>query len=736
MRRKAAVLRKPRKPGSHPRTEHFIRGILSARGRKQAAQLVAVECKRLLGAQHAWILMLPQGGFKPFVLNAPPGIYAPAAIPAGLIQYVADTQRTLLCDFRRRQPFFLLQEKEGCLRPLASTPELEERRQKDLAWLGTAYAKTAFIILSLNTPLEQVRDSHTVAAKILIVKARAWKAEVLKKFAAFIPLARMSLAMTEQKKFLEKRLRQATAISEIAQNINATMDIDILMRLILLEVTKAMQCQGGDIWLKNDKESGLSFYSSLGLSTSQRGQLPAGELSKQALLNGEPLWIDNAANDPHLNQEILSQGNIFSLAVVPLKAKNKPIGVMHLFSKHRRAFSTEERILIKTLMNQAAAAIDNARLFEETKRRAQELLALYEIAQVISEMSNLNYALTHIVERVSEVLNVEKSWFMFYEKEEHALAAHPAAIGIDEEQIAALRVDCDAPGVSSQVFRSASPVFTNTAEQESLVQEEFKGVFQLRNLMAVPLRGQEQTLGVFLVANKRDQSHFAGNDVRLFRTLASEATVIIQNANLYDKLKRSYHSIVQIVSDMVDAREPYTAGHSKRVSAYSAIIAKQMKLPGEEIERIKMAGLLHDIGKIGVSENILLKPGKLSAAEFEAVKRHSEIAVQILKQVEFPWEIKTLIMHHHERYDGQGYPAGLKGEDTPLGSRIIAVSDAFDVITSARTYHKAKTPWDAFRVIIKNSGTQFDPAVVEAFEQAWPKLSEEIENNEQLLLEG
>ncbi|MCK5240843.1 GAF domain-containing protein [bacterium] len=708
--------------------DSFLQYVLAARSRKQVAQRVAVECKQLFKAEQAWIIMLPPAGNKPFILNAPAAVSAPAGLPAGLIEYIVERKTILLYLPDKIKPYTVYHEATHKLETPANPADLEALRQNDIPWLGKAYQRAKLLLISLDSPGKANRDMSQAAAKVLVVKLRDWKKEHLKTIDFFLPQARMALAILEQKKQVEKRLRQAAAVSEIAQNINSTMDLDILLRLIILEVTKAMRYQGGDIWLKGEKQTEMIYHSGLGLNKEFQRVLFTETYSYQVLAGGDPVWVEQIENDANVDKDRLTIVGIASLAIVPLKTKNKVIGVMHFYSKQKRAFSSEEQYLMKTLVTLAANAIDNARLFEETKRRSQELLALYEVAQVISEMSNLDIALEQIVERVSGVLNAEKSWFMFHSREDNTLATHPAAIGIDEEQIAGMRVSLEATVVSTQVFRTARPLFTNTAEQEPLVQAEFKNIFTLRNLMAVPLRGQEQTLGVFFVANKREQSSFTGNDVRLFKTLASEATVIIQNANLYNKLKRSYHSIVQVISDMVDAREPYTRGHSERVSSYSATIAEQMQLPRDEVERIKMAGLLHDIGKIGISENILLKPAKLGAKEYSAMQRHSEIGVQIIENVEFPWEIKDLILHHHEHFDGNGYPAGIKGEAIPLGSKIIAICDAFDVITSVRSYHAPKTPWDAFRIIRKAAGTQFDPQVTDAFEKVWVQLSEEIEN--------
>ncbi len=411
---------------------------------------------------------------------------------------------------------------------------------------------------------------------------------------------------------------------------------------------------------------------------------------------------------------------------MPLRVKNRALGVMHLFARRRKTWAREDQLLLKTLANQAATAIENSQLFTETRRKAQELLGLYEVAQVIGEMSNLRSALGQIVERVASILDVDKCWFMLWEERSHRLVAQPAAIGAVDEQLEALRFGPDAPGVSTQVFRTAKPFYTNTAETEPAVQAEFQGIFRLSNLMAVPLRSREQTLGVFLAANKREGGAFTGNEVRLFRTLASEATVVIHNANLYDKLRRSYFSIVQVISDLVDARERYTRGHSERVSAYATLIARRLGFPNEEVEGITIAGLLHDLGKIGVAERILRKPGRLDAEERRSIQHHPVIAERILQNVEMPWAILPLIRNHHERFDGSGYPDGLAGAAIPRGARVLAAADAFDVLTTDRVYQKARTLDAAFAELRAHAGTQFDPEVVEALIAAWPEAKLEV----------
>ncbi len=162
----------------------------------------------------------------------------------------------------------------------------------------------------------------------------------------------------------------------------------------------------------------------------------------------------------------------------------------------------------------------------------------------------------------------------------------------------------------------------------------------------------------------------------------------------------------------VDARDPYTRAHSLNVAAYAETIARRMRLPVWERASLRRAALLHDVGKIGVPDAILTKPGGLNEAEFAVVKRHPEIAIEILGHLSYLAAQLPLILHHHERYDGRGYPAGLSGERIPLGARIVAVADALDTMFSPRTYKPAYTLDHVRAELIAGSGTQFDPRVV------------------------
>ncbi len=174
---------------------------------------------------------------------------------------------------------------------------------------------------------------------------------------------------------------------------------------------------------------------------------------------------------------------------------------------------------------------------------------------------------------------------------------------------------------------------------------------------------------------------------------------------------------LQMMAQAVDLKDPYTSNHSQRVSRYAVRIARAMGLPEDEVERIRVGGLMHDIGKIGISGRIIRKPGKLTPEERDAMNQHSLVSAQIIEHLDILGESAAMVRHHHENWDGSGYPSGLRGEEIPLGSRVIFVADAFDALVTDRPYRKGASRAEAFAVIRKNSGTQFDPTVVDAMER-------------------
>ncbi len=233
-------------------------------------------------------------------------------------------------------------------------------------------------------------------------------------------------------------------------------------------------------------------------------------------------------------------------------------------------------------------------------------------------------------------------------------------------------------------------------------------------LLAVPLQRGEEILGCIFGVDK-ELGDFDSVDSKLLNSIANESAIYLENAMLFEDVHGLMMGLLHSLTSAVDAKDAYTCGHSERVAMLSKIIAHEVGLSEAEIERIYMAGLLHDVGKIGVPEQVLQKPGRLTVEEFEQMKKHPAIGARILQDVKQIQDIIPGVMHHHERYDGKGYPFGLAGQDIPLMGRIICLADCFDAMTSTRTYRKALPLEVTLADIRRCSGTQFDPALTEAF---------------------
>ena len=202
------------------------------------------------------------------------------------------------------------------------------------------------------------------------------------------------------------------------------------------------------------------------------------------------------------------------------------------------------------------------------------------------------------------------------------------------------------------------------------------------------------------------------------------------NDKLINDLKELFSGTIKAIMEALDAKDSYTSGRSKRITYYSIIVAKQLGLSTIDTGKVELAGMLHDIGMIGVSDEILYKIDALSQEEYDEIKKHITYSVKILEDIKQLKDVVEIIKYHHEKYDGTGYPYGVKGEDIPLGSRIIAVADAFDSIISNRIYRNKIELQDALNEIKKGALTQFDPVVVKAFEDSFGAISAAVSEAE------
>jgi HD-GYP domain-containing protein (c-di-GMP phosphodiesterase class II) len=236
---------------------------------------------------------------------------------------------------------------------------------------------------------------------------------------------------------------------------------------------------------------------------------------------------------------------------------------------------------------------------------------------------------------------------------------------------------------------------------------------QIKQLLIIPIIVEDKVTGVINLEN----TSLVPDTIDLLRSFSEGAAVAINNARLYQRIQDSYFEITKALAQAIEAKDPYTHGHSARVVEYAGLIAQKLDLQEEEKELLKYAAMLHDIGKIGVKGIVLNNPNNLTGEEYDEIKKHPLVGEGIIQPIELLHPIRPLIRHHHEWYNGKGYPDGLSGENIPLGARIIAIADAYDAMKSDRPYRKALTEETTIRELKRGSGTQFDSKIVGLFSE-------------------
>ena len=235
--------------------------------------------------------------------------------------------------------------------------------------------------------------------------------------------------------------------------------------------------------------------------------------------------------------------------------------------------------------------------------------------------------------------------------------------------------------------------------------------------LAVKMHHKDNFYGWLGLVSLDSKEIFRRSELRLMSSMAEQLAMVIANTDMYDDLELFVINVVKSLVYAIEAKDEYTSGHSERVNRYAMLMATRLRLDEKQSKVLHWASMLHDIGKIGIPETILNKPGALTDSEYSVIKSHSKKGCDILKPLQQLSTSLPGVLHHHERYDGQGYPHGLKGEDIPMLGRIIAVADTFDAITSHRAYRSGKTAKEALEIIENVAGTQLDPDLVDVFKE-------------------
>ena len=334
-----------------------------------------------------------------------------------------------------------------------------------------------------------------------------------------------------------------------------------------------------------------------------------------------------------------------------------------------------------------------------------------------------------IIKKITEAMEAERSSLYVIDWDQREIWTKVA------EEVDEIRLPLG-QGISGKVAETGEIINVEEARELKFFRREFdtKHGFQTHSVLCMPVDNRSgERIAVIQVLNKIGEKHFSQDDEDMLRGLTGHVAIALENALLLEELRVSFESSIRTLSATVDAKHPFTAGHSQRVTEYALMIAQEMKIDEAEQEVIKYAAILHDIGKIGIPDKVLLKDGPFTPEEREEMNTHPVKTQLILEQFHFPKalsQVPIIAKHHHEMVNGQGYPDGLKGYQLPLGSKILSVADVFDALTSKRDYpkyHGQETlscdPMQLNLVISifkEESGNQFDPDVVDAFLRILP----------------
>lgn len=351
---------------------------------------------------------------------------------------------------------------------------------------------------------------------------------------------------------------------------------------------------------------------------------------------------------------------------------------------------------------------------ENLKDQKVQLKTHIELASLINSSLDSKEIIQKAVKAAKEILDIEAASVLLIDKTTGELY-FDVATGEKGQKLTRVRLKKGA-GIAGWVAYNGKPLIVNdvSSDERFFSAADKVSGFKTRNIICVPLKIKSRIIGVLEGINKI-KGGFSNSDLKLIKTLSNYIAISIENASLYKELKDTFYNTVEILAQVIELRDPYTGGHTKRVVDYSLGIGRYLGLPENELEDLKLAAILHDIGKIGVKDSVLLKPGRLDNAEFELMKNHTLFGTKLIKNISQLKKVVPGIELHHEKYDGSGYPHGLKGEKIPVVARIISVADAFDSMVTNRPYRKKGSKESAFKELKRCTGTQFDPVIVEAF---------------------
>jgi PAS domain S-box-containing protein/putative nucleotidyltransferase with HDIG domain len=529
---------------------------------------------------------------------------------------------------------------------------------------------------------------------------------------------------------IRQQLERLTALYGVAEQLSLTLDLQHLAHDI---VRACVESFGVTVaWLGRAESPGAihllahypqetDFPRHIAANSDESGR--PHNVAMQALRTGIPAVQMDITEQPVAARwrATLQDLAVKSVGAFPLISRDRPVGVLSLYTAQPAFFSPERIEFFQAYAHQVAAALENARLYDEAERRLRQLQALRDIDAAISGSLDVRVTFNVFLGHVISLLRADAAAVLLFNPHLQALEycagrgfrtaavqhgqlrlgeGHAGRAALERRMVTVTNLDSD-PGDASR--------------SRLLAAEKFSGY------VAVPLMAKGHVKGVLEIFQRTPLGE--GHDWQeLLTALAGQAAIAADNATLFDDLQRSnidlalaYDTTLDGWSRALDLRDRETEGHTRRVAEMTLRLARALGVPDPELIHLRRGALLHDIGKMAIPDNVLLKPGPLTEEEWGIMRQHPLTAYELLSSIAFLRPALDIPHCHHERWDGTGYPRGLRGAQIPFAARIFSVADAFDAMRSNRPYRPAMSDDEARSRIAEQSGKQFDPQVVEAF---------------------
>jgi len=532
-------------------------------------------------------------------------------------------------------------------------------------------------------------------------------------------------SLVKAEESLRKHLRELEALNVVSTTLRQAETIDKMVEILLDETLKALDLTDGAICLHDQDEDELFMAARRGWLAKLkvvRSKSNTG-IAGTVFTTGEHYITADIAVDPQLNPELLSLIPSGLTGVYwPINKGLNTVGVFVLSAKYPRQLTNEELKLLASLAEMAGTAIHRLSLHEDTVTQLQQLQSMRSIDKTISSSLDLKLTMNILLEHVVTQPHVGGAAIFLLHPHLKQLE-YAVSRGIDPKHRGKETLKLGGSATGKAVLERRMIIVPDTSDRVDQTYTKLLNSTDYKGYINLPLIARGDVKGVLVVFHNLT-SKPEKDWLEFLEILAGQASIAIDSASLFEGLQKSnleltvaYDATIEGWAYALDLRDEETEGHSERVTELTILIARHMGFKEDELIHVKRGALLHDIGKMGIPDNILLKPGPLTNAEWRIMRRHPWLAYKMLLPIDYLRPALDIPYCHHEKWDGTGYPRRLKGERIPLVARIFAVVDVYDALTSDRPYRKAWSKEKTLALIKEDSGKHFDPEVVKVFLQ-------------------